>query len=38
MAFDGRSLYPSAIVDKDSFWPRIELGYRVTPNKEIQSI
>ena len=34
MAYDGRSLYPSAIVDKDRYYPRIETGYLFTPDKK----
>ena len=38
MAFDGKSLYPSAMVDKDSFYPRIETGFLFTPNRETELI
>ena len=34
MTLDGKILYPSAIADKDSFYPRIETGYLHTPNKK----
>ena len=33
-AFDEKSLYPSAMIDKDSFYPQIETGYLFTPDKE----
>ena len=34
MAFDGKNLYYSAMVDKDSFYPRIETGYYFTADKD----
>ena len=34
MAFDGKSLYPSAMVDDESYYPRIETRYLFTPDKE----
>ena len=36
MAFDGKSLHSCAMIDKDSFYPRIETGYLFTPNKEME--
>ena len=27
MAFDGKSFYPSAMVNNEQYFPRIELGY-----------
>ena len=38
MAFDLKSLYLSANVDKDSYYHRIETGYQFTPNKELELI
>ena len=38
LAFNVKSLYLSANVDKDSYYPRIETGYQFTPNKELELI
>ena len=37
-AFDGKSFFLSAMVYKGSYYPRIETGYLITPNKEIDFI
>ena len=34
MVFDGKILYPSAMVDSGSFYPRIETGYLSTTDRE----
>ena len=33
-AFGGKSLYPSAMVDKESYYPRIKTGDQFTPDEE----
>ena len=34
MPFEGKSLYVLAMVDEDSYYPRIETGYLFTPNRK----
>ena len=38
MAFDGKILSPSAMVDQDSYYPRLETGFLSTPDKEQEFI
>ena len=38
MTLDGKSLYPSAMVDKDSYYPTNETGVLFTPDKETELI
>ena len=38
MTFEGKSVYPSAIVDKDSYYRRIETGYLISPDKKRELI
>ena len=38
MAFDGKNLYPTAMIDSETYYPRSETGYLNTPNKEKQLI
>ena len=38
MAFDGKSLYPSAMVDNLSYYPGIETSFLFIPDKEKEFI